>query len=436
MLHIETRQNDAPPIKLARPWVTGLSIAVVLAAIAGMTLSVYQRGKYLHTVAGGLAFVAVCVAAVLFLIRNSSRAVTVIADERGTTVGPTRTARILTAVMLIIGAVSGAIFGYLQFTGQISWDEPGGHRHYHGKGAWVPLLAPVLLPLLGLGCVGSLPFLLRRLFEVRSPVFVRAEPSGVRMVHSPRKQTFVAWDDIADVRRSKKVQGRDVPAAIVVVHDGRSLAAPLDTHDESVFRVGSLLRYYWQHPHRRGELVTGYAVERMELGDFEPGVDDEPAAPVVPAGRPPQAPAADTATVPARPRHALLIPVVAVIVMAAVAAFLVHSHRSEARRAATESAASRPSISAADPWARTPSDPLSEAKFIAWARSVPGVGSSSEKVLVSAAAVCTVLNAGGTVEDALTTLPPDPAALFGPMRTSFVLWSATLYCPRPGLEAH
>lgn len=94
----------------------------------------------------------------------------------------------------------------------------------------------------------------------KSSAYIRLTPTGYELAQGflPKRSH---WSEVSDIRRAESA---DQPYTVIVaLSDGseHSIATAAFTPDESV--VQSLLRYYWQHPDRRGELVDHRVADRL-----------------------------------------------------------------------------------------------------------------------------------------------------------------------------
>ena len=241
----------------SRFWGINAGLVMFLVGIPAMARHAYREGNTIHAASGMLAFTALLLFAIALWTRNAAGAPVITHDPTGTTVRASTAQRALAAVALIFAALAAVLIGYLQLRGQIHWDP-----HAHGRGRSAPVIMPILLPLIGLAAAVGLPFLVRALFDLRSPTFIELTPAGIRMAYNPRKQRTVAWEDIADIPAVDpwaRSQGRMLT---IVPRQGRRIATPQIGIGENLCRVSDLLRFYWNHPDRRHELTDGTATAR------------------------------------------------------------------------------------------------------------------------------------------------------------------------------
>jgi hypothetical protein len=176
-------------------------------------------------------------------------------DDAGTTIRPDRGIDIPVLVSLFGLVVASALVAVLAPLGKLDIPVPPAMR------ISLPFVSAVI------GVTGA-PMLWRNLRR-GSTKYLRLTPDGFEIAQGWRPQSG-DWAQVVDVTDAAPNQSAPTPSAIVVVmSDGSapSLAAASFTPDGRALR--ELVRFYWQHPERRGELTDGQALQRLTDERFE-----------------------------------------------------------------------------------------------------------------------------------------------------------------------
>jgi hypothetical protein len=181
-------------------------------------------------------------------------------DDQGTTFTSPTLQRVLSATLQLMLGLTLLAWGY-QGTGS-TWPSDGFAR-----------LFIVLLLSMGTTLVSYGVF---KVYDLKNPAFIRLDPSGIRFRQGIRSNRFVAWDDIDRIPPGMLVRNTAsyAPSAYVYPRNSRKLIPPpsLGASDNG-FRLTNLMVFYWQNPQRRDELTNGHVLQRLQAGEFEPGVE-------------------------------------------------------------------------------------------------------------------------------------------------------------------
>ncbi len=176
-------------------------------------------------------------------------------DGAGITVRPDRGIDIPIQISLLGLVVASALIAIFLPPGKLDIPVPPAMRFS------LPFVSAVI-------AVTGAPMLWRNLRR-GSTKYLRLTPDGFEIVQGWRPQSG-DWAQVVDVTDAAPDQSAPTPSAIVVVmSDGSapSLAAASSTPDGRALR--ELVRFYWQHPERRGELTDGQALQRLTDERFE-----------------------------------------------------------------------------------------------------------------------------------------------------------------------
>lgn len=120
--------------------------------------------------------------------------------------------------------------------------------------------------LIGTAIVGALVGLpsLRQILVKRGMSYLRLSPDGWEMGNS-YSSVSRSWDDVTDVS-DRPADGRrpiNTGSTYITTTDGRTRLLPSDWYTPGGDAMRDLVRFYWQHPERRDDLVDGRAAERL-----------------------------------------------------------------------------------------------------------------------------------------------------------------------------
>jgi hypothetical protein len=127
------------------------------------------------------------------------------------------------------------------------------------------LFSPILMACALFIVVGGLISIVRR----KGAGYLRLSPSGIENADA-KLTTFVAWDDVIDVKDSVEKPTRK--AIVLCLSDGREEIIEGLTGYVPGGGLYWMIRHYWLHPDDRTELVDGRALERLKAGRYD--VDD------------------------------------------------------------------------------------------------------------------------------------------------------------------
>jgi hypothetical protein len=176
-------------------------------------------------------------------------------DHEGTTIRPDRGIDIPVQVSLFGLFLAGGLFAVFAPLGKLDIPVPHEMRFY--------------LPFVGaVAAITTAPILVRNLRR-GSTKYLRMTPGGFELVQGWQPRCG-DWAQVVDVTDEAPSQSAATPNAIVVVmSDGSAptMAAASFTPDGRALR--ELVRFYWQHSERRGELTDGQALQRLRDEPFE-----------------------------------------------------------------------------------------------------------------------------------------------------------------------
>ncbi|WP_102141502.1 hypothetical protein [Mycobacterium hubeiense] len=175
----------------------------------------------------------------------------VIRDDAGTTFRPDRKVdHLLTAST--IGAFLGmALYAVCAPLGMLDIPVPSGNRQY-----FVFVCAAGVV-------VGV--FSLRQILAQRGMSHLRMTVDGVE-TGSALSSKSRDWDEVTDVADTSQDGGKPSGTTYIKTADGRTLTLPSDWYTPGGNALRELVRFYWQNPEHRQELINGQAVERLEAG--------------------------------------------------------------------------------------------------------------------------------------------------------------------------
>lgn len=190
-------------------------------------------------------------AAMLSLGRISPRASF---DAEGTTFRPDRVVDAAVFGMVAGGVVAGGLAAILAPLGLLAIPIPHTFRY-------------------------SLPFVAAALALLGIPVLWRmARRGGSKYLRLTQRGYEIAevgmssagWDEIVAVTDHVPDQSRQMPNSVVVVNsDGSTAALAAGPITPGGRDLRELMRFYWQHPSLREELVDGRAIERLTKRRFQ-----------------------------------------------------------------------------------------------------------------------------------------------------------------------
>jgi hypothetical protein len=72
------------------------------------------------------------------------------------------------------------------------------------------------------------------------------------------------WDEVTDIADRPRNGRKPSGTTYITSHDGRTRVLPSDWYTPGGHGLRELVRFYWQHPEDREELIDGRAVERLD----------------------------------------------------------------------------------------------------------------------------------------------------------------------------
>ncbi|ORV05625.1 hypothetical protein [Mycobacterium celatum] len=176
-------------------------------------------------------------------------------DAAGTTIWPDRGIDIPVQLSLVGLVVAMALFATFAPLGELDIPTPHTMRYY------LPFISAA-------GAVAGAPIVWRN-FKRGATKYLRLTPKGFEIAQgwSPSRGE---WEQIEDV--TDKVPGQATPAesaVVIVMADGHATTLAAGSFTPNGRALRQLVRFYWQHPDRRGELTDGRALERLRNEDFK-----------------------------------------------------------------------------------------------------------------------------------------------------------------------
>lgn len=216
------------------------------------------RGEYLTAVVS-LGFAMFC----LGLIAPFAKAVpgnlvpSGVFDDQGTTIRPDRGVDIPIQISLLGLTVSSGLFAVLGPSGILNIPVPEQMRLY------IPFVSAI-------AAIMSAPIMWRT-FRRGSLQYLRLTLKGFTFVQGWRPQGG-DWAQVVDVTDASPNQSAPTPNSIVMVmRDGEVLTMPAASFTPEGRALRELVRFYWENPDRRDELIDGQALKRLADGPFGEG---------------------------------------------------------------------------------------------------------------------------------------------------------------------
>jgi hypothetical protein len=209
------------------------------------------RGEYLTVlVAGGAAVFGFSMVAMIARVGTRNVSVCVDVGDDGTTFRPDRRVDVYLMVATVgmwAAMVLYAIFAPLEM---VEIPLPRGDRNY----------------LIGTAVVGALVGLpsVRQILVRRGMSFVRLSADGVETGNT-YSTVCRRWDDVADVSGAPAHRRRPINtgSTYITTTDGGTRLVASDWYTPGGYALRDLVRFYWQHPDCRDELVDGRVVKRL-----------------------------------------------------------------------------------------------------------------------------------------------------------------------------
>jgi hypothetical protein len=224
----------------------GLALLCVVWAVVS-----FGRGEYPTCVAvSALSAAFFGLAAAVARILSGRVAARTIFNDEGTLIRPDRVVDGLFQFMSIGTFIASVTYAIFAPQGKIDIAlPPGNHQIF-------------LIIAIG-GAISGVPSLWR-MFKRGGFGYIRLAPSDFELAQG-LSSARGEWDDITDI--SDRRRGKSVPirATLFVVNKARQTrAVAIDSYTPGGVALRQLVRYYWINPDRRGELIDGRAIERLD----------------------------------------------------------------------------------------------------------------------------------------------------------------------------
>lgn len=108
-------------------------------------------------------------------------------------------------------------------------------------------------------------FSLRQIIRRRGTSYLRLSVEGVETGNT-MTSVMRPWGEIADVTDRPRKAKRGNGATYVITDDGHTREIPSNWYTPAGRALHEMVRFYWEHPQHRDELVDGRAVERLRAG--------------------------------------------------------------------------------------------------------------------------------------------------------------------------
>lgn len=106
-------------------------------------------------------------------------------------------------------------------------------------------------------------FSLWQIIRRRGSSYLRMTVDGLE-IGSTVSSAERSWDDVVDIADRPQKARQPTGTTYITTADGRTRTLPSDWYTPGGRALRELVRFYWQHPEHRKELVDGRAAERLE----------------------------------------------------------------------------------------------------------------------------------------------------------------------------
>lgn len=208
------------------------------------------RGELLSAVVAlGAAAFLLSFVAMLGLVASRKVTPRGAAGPGGSEFRPDRRVDRLVMVWTVGGLIAMATYVIFAPLDMIAIEAPGKYERYFVIACSITML---------IGIVS-----LRQLARHRSASFLRMTIDGIETGNTMTTAAR-SWDQIADITDRPRNAGRPNGATYFVTADGRTRELPSHWYTPGGSAIHALVRFYWQHPEAREELMDGRALARLE----------------------------------------------------------------------------------------------------------------------------------------------------------------------------
>jgi hypothetical protein len=208
------------------------------------------RGELLSAVVAlGAAAFLLSFVAMLGLVASKKVQPRAAAGPAGSEIRPDRRVDRLAMIWTVGGLIAMATYAIFAPLDMLAIEAPSRDERYF-------VVACSIATLIGM-------FSLRQLVKHRSASFLRMTTDGIETGNT-MTTAVRSWDEIADIADRPRNAGRPNGATYFVTADGRTRELPSHWYTPGGSAIHQLVRFYWQHPEAREELIDGRALARLE----------------------------------------------------------------------------------------------------------------------------------------------------------------------------
>ncbi|MDT5185023.1 MAG: hypothetical protein QOJ20_130 [Mycobacterium sp.] len=209
-------------------------------------------GEYLSTVVvTGFAVFAFGMIAMMAIVAMGRVTPRVTCDDAGITMRPDRRVDGLLTASTIGAFLAMAVYAVFAPLGMLDIPVPRGDQRYFVFACAAGVLVGI--------------FSLRQIITRRGTSYVRITVDSLEMGNTVSSAER-SWDEVTDVADRPQNGRQPSGTTYITTADGRTRTLPSDWYMPGGHGLRELVRFYWQHPEKREELIDGRAVERLDTG--------------------------------------------------------------------------------------------------------------------------------------------------------------------------